>query len=264
MKKIVIFIAALALPFMLLSQENKFEYTPKVKNRIEVVNLIGKIELKNASGGAIVIESDFNLEKPERAEGLQLLGSTEDNTEMGINVTEKDGVVTISGVTKKVQDYAYTISVPEGMAINIDYHNPFANDDMHIDSYNGSVEVKTLTANVKISNCTGPFTVSSVSGDIEATFSSLNQDQPTSLASVSGLVDVSLATNTKATIEVKNITGDVYNNLDLVSNSAKGEDERSDGLEAIGSKAESEYTLNGGGQKLVVNSISGNIYLRKK
>lgn len=264
MKRVTILIAVFVLPLLLLSQENKFEYTPKVKSKIEVVNLIGKIELKNAKGNALVIESDFNLEKPERADGLNLLGSSEDNTQLGINVFEKDGVVTIAGVTKKVQDYTYTISVPEGMAINIDYHNPFANDDIEIDSYNGSVELKALTASIKISNCTGPFTVNTISGDIEATFSKLNQEHPTSLASVSGLVDVTLPENTKANIKLKNITGDVYNNLNLVNTAKNKENDRSNGLQSIGGTQKAEYTLNGGGQKLILNTISGNIYLRKK
>lgn len=264
MKHITILAAVLVLPFYLLSQENKFEYTPKVKNRIEVLNLIGKIELNNTQGNAIIVESDFNLDKPERAEGLSLLGASEDNTELGINVTEEDGVVKITGVTKKVQDYVYKISVPEGISINIDYHSPFANDDLVIDSYKGSVEIKTLTANVEIKDCTGPFTVSSISGNIEAVFSTLNQEQPTSLASVSGLVDVSLSANTKANVFLKNITGDVYNNLDLVSAANEAKDNRSEGLDEIKHSSKTEYSLNGGGQKLLLNTVSGNIYLRKK
>lgn len=264
MKRITILIVIFALPLVLFSQENKFEFTPKVKNKIEVVDLLGKITLKNTSGNAIVITSDFNMEKPERAEGLSLLGAMEDNSDLGINVSEENGVVTIAGVTKKVQDYAYTIMVPEGMSISIDYHNPFASDDLEIDSYNGSVELKTLTADVKINNCSGPFTVSSTSGNIEAVFSSLDQENPSSLASVSGFVDVSLPASVKANLKVSTITGDMYNNLDLKSASDEKENNRAEGLESIGGKSNSEYTLNGGGQKLLLKSISGDIYLRKK
>ena len=264
MKRVTILIVIFVLPLVLLSQENKFEYTPKVKNKIEVINVLGKLTLKNTSGNAIVIESDFNHEKPDRAEGLSLLGSVEDNSQLGINVSEENGIVTISGVTKKVQDYAYTIMVPEGISISIDYHNPFASDSLEIDSYKGSVELKTLTADVKINNCTGPFTVSSTSGNIEAVFSSLDQEHPSSLASVSGFVDVTLPSSVKANLKVSTITGDMYNNLDLKSTSELNENERAEGLENIGGKSKSEYQLNGGGQKLLLKSISGNIYLRKK
>lgn len=264
MKRVTILIAIFVLPLVLLSQESKFEYTPKVKNKLEVVNLLGKISLKNTSGNSIVIESDFNLNKPERAEGLSLMGAAEDNSNLGINVSEENGIVTIAGVTKKVQDYNYTILVPEGIDVNINYHNPFASDDIEVDSYKGSIEIKTLASNVKLTNCTGSFTVSSVSGNIEALFSSLSQEEPTSLATVSGLVDVTIPESTKASVKVSTMMGDVYNNLNLVKTSKEGKDERSEGLSGIKHNNNGEYTLNGGGQKLLLKSISGNVYLRKK
>ncbi len=188
----------------------------------------------------------------------------EDNTGLGLNVSEADGVVKIVGTTKKVKDYAYTISVPQGMKLSIDYNSPFARNNLKVDSYNGSLEIKALSSSVTLSNCTGPLTVSSVSGSIEVEFNSLSQEQPTSLATVSGLVDVTLPAATKADIQVSNITGDVYNNLDLVNTSDNEKDKRSEGLDEIKHRNNTEYALNGGGQKLLLKSISGNIYLRKK
>lgn len=264
MKKITILITIFIIPLVTLSQVKKFEYTPKVKNRVEIKNLLGEISLKNASGNTITIESDFNLDKPERAEGLQLMGAAADNTELGINISEENGIVFISGATNKVREYKYTISVPKGIAVSLDYHSPFASGDLEIESYEGSLEIKTLSSDVKLTNCTGPFTVNSVSGNVEAVFSNINQNQPTSLASVSGLIDISVPTSLKATIKLSNITGDVYNNLNLVSTSKEEDEGRSKGLEELKHSNGGEYTLNGGGQKLLLNTVSGNIYLRKK
>ena len=264
MKSIAILIVVVILPMTLFSQDKKYEYTPKVKNRVEVSDLLGEIILKNSTGNSIVIESDFDMEKPERAEGLQLLGATEDNTELGITVTEEEGVVKIMGATKKVKDYVYTISVPQDIAVSIDYNSPFASEDLEIDSYRGSVEIKTLAANVKLTDCSGPFTVSSISGDIEAVFNSLNQDLPTSLATISGLIDVSIPAGLKARVKLSNMTGDVYNNLDLEAAKENEDDDRAKGLDKIKRKSKGEYTLNGGGQLLTLKTISGNLYLRKK
>lgn len=264
MKKATIFITALMFPLISFCQGNKFEYTPKVKNRVDIVNLLGDISLKNATGNAIVIESDFEMEKPERAEGLKLLGSAEDNTNLGISVTEENGVVTISGVVRQVADFKYSISIPQGIAVSIDYDSPFAGSDINIDSYKGSLELKTLNADVKLTKCTGPFTVNSISGSVEADFSTLNADAPTSLASVSGMIDVSIPADRKASIEISNITGNVYNNLNLESSSAGKKDGRAEGLGSIKHGGDTNYTLNGGGQKIILNSVSGNIYLRKK
>lgn len=264
MKKVTFLIAVFIVPLISFSQGSKYEYTPKVKNRVEIVNLLGEISLKNAVGNTLVIESNFDMEKPERAEGLKLLGAMEDNTNIGVNVTEENGVVMISGVTKQVKDFKYTILIPQGIAVSIDYHSPFANSDINIDAYKGSLEIKTLSANVKLTECTGPFTVNSISGDVEVVFGNINQDEPSSLASVSGLVDVSVPASAKATFEINNITGNVYNNLDLKNDSKEDSDERANGMEEIKHKSKNSYTMNGGGQKILVKSVSGNIYLRKK
>ncbi len=265
MKRVILLVIVFISPLLIFGQGKKFEYTPKVKNQVQIINLLGEVSVKNASGNAIVIESDFDMERPERADGLKLLGGMEDNTELGINVSEENGVVTISGITKQVKDFKYTISVPQGIAVNLDYNSPFANNDITVDSYKGSLEIKTLTANVTITNCSGPFTVNSISGNVEAVFSSVSQDEPSSLASVSGFIDLTIPGDSKATFDISNVTGNVYNNLNLVGGASEKDEKRSDGLASIKhGNGKNNYTLNGGGSKILLKSISGNIYLRKK
>lgn len=298
MKKLTIILAIFVFPIFAVAQINspasegngatrKFEYTPKVKNRIEITNLLGGISIQNTSGNSIIIESDFNMEQPERADGLRLLGNAEDNTSLGLNVVERNGVISIQGIVSQVRDYEYKIMVPSGIAINLDYSNPFVNGEIVIDNYNGSLEIKTLNADVKISDSSGPFTVNTVSGDIEVVFSKINQDEPTSLASVSGYIDVTIPTTEKATFQISRTMGNVYNNLDLKSLASDDNYTRSTGMDVMRLRADSisitprngdvfggaeyislaggnsQYTLNGGGQKILLRSVTGNIYLRK-
>ncbi|HEY3369976.1 MAG TPA: hypothetical protein VGK10_03955 [Prolixibacteraceae bacterium] len=263
MKKIAIICTALVFPFLVMGQVKKFEYTPKVKNKVEITNVMGEVSLQNSSGNALVIESDFNSVRPERAEGLKLLGSVEDNTELGLNVSEENGVVSIQGTTRQVMDYKYKILIPVGMAVSLDYKSPFVKGDVIVDSFNGSLEIKTLGANVKITKSSGPFTVNTISGNVEVVFDKINQGDPTSLASMNGFIDVTVPGTEKASIEISTMMGNVYNNLDLKStSSAKDKDNRSAGLNAVKQGANT-FTLNGGGQKVYLKSISGNIYLRK-
>lgn len=265
MKRIATIITALAIPFVMMGQTKKFEYTPKVKGKIEITNLLGEVSLQNASGNAIVIESDFNLEKPDRAEGLKLLGSAEDNTDLGVNVSEENGVISIQGATRQVRDYKYKVLIPAGMAVNLDYGSPFAKNDVIVESFTGSLEIKTLNANVKISKSSGPFTINTISGDLEVSFDKINQSEPTSLASVNGIIDVTIPGSDKANIEISTINGNVYNNLDLQSVAKEKEKDRhAYGMDAIRMQGGNSYTLNGGGQKVYLKSISGNIYLRKR
>jgi hypothetical protein len=276
MKRIAIIVTALGFPFLLMGQTKKFEYTPKVKNKVEITNLLGEVLLQNSTGSALVIESDFNMERPDRAAGLKLLGAMEDNTDLGVNVSEENGIVSIQGATRQVRDYKYKILVPTGMAVNLDYGSPFGKSDVAIDSFNGSLEIKTLSANVKITKSSGPFTVNTISGDVEVVFDKISQNEPTSLASVSGLIDVTLPDTDKANIEISTINGNVYNNLDLksvvkpvekaelTSGKVALKEKLAYGMNAIRIQGGNSYTLNGGGQKVYLKSISGNIYLRKR
>ncbi|HLN74629.1 MAG TPA: hypothetical protein VK205_15155, partial [Prolixibacteraceae bacterium] len=155
MKSIVIVIAAIVLPMITLGQMKKYEYTPKTKNKVEIHNLLGDISLQNTTGNAIVIESDFKMDVPDRAKGLKLMGSSEDNTNLGVNISEENGIVYLEGAVNQVRDHKYKISIPAGMAVNLDYNSPFAKGDLNVDSFKGSLEVKTLNANVKVTNTTG-------------------------------------------------------------------------------------------------------------
>lgn len=264
MKRNVIVVILLVLPMALWAQPKKFDYTPKVKNKVEIKNVLGKVSLKNTTGAAIVVETNYDREIPDRAKGLKLLGDMEDNTNIGLNISEENGVVSITGVSRQVREYNYTISIPSGLAINLDYNSPFATDDIEVESFKGSLEIKTLASSVKLTNTSGPLTVGSVSGDIEVVLSNISQEGPTSLATVNGLIDLTVPSSEKANFEISCVMGDVYNNLELVNKSKTSEDKRSGGLDAIKYNEGSSFTLNGGGQKVIVSSVSGNIYLRKK
>jgi hypothetical protein len=104
--------AAMLVPSFAGGQGKKIEYIPKVKSRIEITGLPGSITLQNAAGNVIVLESDFNLEQPERAKGLQLLGAGTDNTGIGLHLEEENGIVRIQGIVNQVKDNHYTITTP--------------------------------------------------------------------------------------------------------------------------------------------------------
>lgn len=262
MKRITFLIAVMIVPALSFGQMKKFEYTPKVKGKIEIKDLLGNVSLQNTTGNAIVIESDFEVEKPDRANGLKLLGSAEDNTDLGVNINEENGVIYILGTVSKVRDHQYKISVPVGSAVSLDYNSPFAQGNLVIDSFKGSLETRTLNADVKVTNSTGPLTVNTISGNLEISFSSISQDAPTSLATISGLIDVTIPANEKATLGINSLNGNIYNNLDLKAAKETLDDQRAYGMKPIGQKG--EFNLNGGGQKVLLKSISGNIYLRKR
>jgi DUF4097 and DUF4098 domain-containing protein YvlB len=100
--------------------------------------------------------------------------------------------------------------------------------------------------------------VKTISGNIKGNVT----DQELTFESISGDIDAGIAENQRASVDIKTISGDVYTNLKLeIPQNEKN------GLERVGGssfKDKYTYQLNGGGNKIVLKTISGNIYLRKK
>lgn len=107
-----------------------------------------------------------------------------------------------------------------------------------------------------LENVTGPMTINSVHGKIEAIFKAVNQSNPILIISVHGLVDVTLPANTKANIRMEAKYGESLTNMDIEFD--KSEEE----LRSFSSKVNGK--LNGGGVEIFLVSSHNNIYLRKK
>jgi len=94
--------------------------------------------------------------------------------------------------------------------------------------------------------------VKTISGNIEVT----DLESEMNLESISGDVDLTLAQNIKADIEMSTISGEIYSNMNL----DYGDEET---LHRIGG-IEISSKLNGGGISIDLETISGDILLRKK
>lgn len=92
-----------------------------------------------------------------------------------------------------------------------------------------------------------------ISGNIEV----IGLEAPMKIKTISGFIDVSLSQNTKADITMETITGDFYSDLDLIY-----EKDTKWKHHFVG--GELEASLNGGGASINLETISGNIYLRRK
>lgn len=77
--------------------------------------------------------------------------------------------------------------------------------------------------------------------------------------SLSGFVDTDWPAQEGATVTMKSITGEVYTNLDLEMDDAKGEDRHR--RSPVG--WEIEATVAGGGSQVQLESISNDVYFRK-
>jgi DUF4097 and DUF4098 domain-containing protein YvlB len=147
------------------------------------------------------------------------------------------------------------VKVPKNVIVVYEHSTPYGSK-VYFTSISGEIEVKTNHSSVILDNVTGPMTISTVHGKIEASFGSLNQNGPVSIASSHGLVDVTLPGGTKADLTLSSSWGEIYSDFDITV-------EKSSSLKSYSSN-EVKGTLNGGGVNFNVSSTHGNIYLRKK
>jgi DUF4097 and DUF4098 domain-containing protein YvlB len=96
--------------------------------------------------------------------------------------------------------------------------------------------------------------LSTISGDINITYSNINTAKSSSINSISGEIDITLPVKTATDLELRTVSGAIYSDFDFT--------ETQKNLKKIGGN-DMNYTLNGGGFKLSIASVSGTIYLRK-
>jgi hypothetical protein len=255
MEKMNIWLTAVALLVSTWSYAQEFKVA-KNSGRLEI-NL-GRVEVEGHDGNEIIFSSrSRDKGKDERAQGLRSVNSLglEDNTGLGINVTDKGNVVEVYQL-KKTSSPEIKILVPKGMIVSFS----------HESQYGGTASFKNLTNEIEISaqynsieldNVTGPLTVKTIYGHVEANFENTIKD-PVSIVSIYGYVDVTIPQATKANLKLSTSYGEIF-----VAPEFKIEVDRRGGMIEYSDKVSG--TINGGGNLNIDLACNyGKVYLRKK
>lgn len=250
MKKRMLMIAlTLAMAGWVQAQEFRLA---KSTGRLEL--RIGRAVVEGYSGNEIIFTSfDFEKEHDERAKGLREINGLglDDNTGLGINVSEKGDVITALQL-KKMNSPNVKIQVPRGIIVYYGYESQYGNDVKFINLEN-EIEISTNYNSVELENVTGPLTVKTIYGHVEASLSP-NAKSPVSIVSVYGYADVTLPETIKASLQLSTTYGEIYvaPELKISMDKPSGDSDR-----VIGK-------INGGGIQVDINSSYGKVYLRKK
>ena len=251
MKELLIVIAL--VPWMARAQEFKIT---KNSGRLEVH--LGRVSFEGYNGSEIVISSENdNGRKDERAEGLRAINGLglADNTGLGINVEEKPGAVIVRQL-KKIKAPEIKIMVPKGVIVSFQHDSQYAGT-VEFKNMENEIEVAAQYNSVELENVTGPMTVKSIYGHVEADFRSAIKS-PISIVSVYGYVDVALPETTRANLKMDTRYGEIFVSPDL-----KFEVNAEAGMVKYSDRVQGK--LNGGGDlNIDLSSNYGKIYLRKK
>ena len=252
MKKILVGLAALCITLTATAQEYK---VAKSSGKLQI-NL-GRVTVEGTTGNEIIFSSkDHDKDEDERAKGLKAINGMglDDNTGLGINVTEKDGVVVVNQL-KKMNSPDIKILVPKGVIVAYDHDSQYGSKVVFRNLEN-EIEVSANYNGVELENITGPATVKAVYGGVDAVFSA-NVKGPISIVSIYGHVDVAMPATIKANIKMSTSYGEIF-----VAPDFKIEMEKTG--EMINYSDKLTGKINGGGMNIDFRSDYGKIYFRKK
>lgn len=252
MKSRNIIIAAVAI--LIAGWANAQEYkVAKSTGRLEIH--LGRVTIEGHSGNEIIFTSkNYKNERDPREDGLRSINSLglEDNTGLGIYVQDKGNTVEVYQL-KKTSSPDIKILVPKSMIVAVSHESQYGGE-IKFKNIDNEIEVSTQYNSVELDNVTGPLTIKTIYGHVEAVFGATIKD-PVSIVSVYGYVDVTLPQATKANMKLSTSYGEILVAPELkleVSPTGKYSDRISG-------------TLNGGGGVNIDLSCNyGKVYLRKK
>jgi lia operon protein LiaG len=238
------------------AQEYKISVQNSKENRLILKDFNGELPIEGYNGNEIVITSSDSekVTPPEKAKGLKAIyPAGTDNTGMGLDV-EKDGnVIKVTCLIPFTRSADYKIKVPDNLAIESSSGCERSNN-ISLSNMKNEIDIKTCH-DIKLRNVSGPLVLTTIAGNIDITFGSINSDKPLSINSVSGDIDITLPSKTATNLEMRTISGGVYSDFDFSSSSKED-------LKKVGGNV-LNFPLNGGGFKFSIMTVSGNIYLRK-
>lgn len=218
---------------------------------------IGKVQVEGTSGNEIIFSSlDHDKDHDERARGLNEINSLglSDNTGVGVNVTDKDNVITVRQL-KKMNSPRIKIQVPRGVTVSFSYESQYGGE-ASFRNIEGEIEVSAQYNSIELENCSGPVTVKSIYGSVDASFDP-NTKGPISIVSVYGHVDVALPVAIKADVKMSTSYGEIYAAPDF-----KIDIDRSGDMVRYSDRVSGK--INGGGISIDLKANYGKVYLRKR
>jgi lia operon protein LiaG len=237
------------------AQEYKVNVDDAKNSKLSLSNFSGDLKIEGYTGNEIIFSpvGGEDMTVPERAKGLKpVYGGGVDNTGVGLSVEKSGNGISVTCLLPFTNKREYTVKVPESMSIEVKSECQY-NNDIYINNMKNEIEIQSCHS-IALKGVTGPLVLSTISGNIDVTFSNIAVGKPFSINSISGEIDITLPSKTAADIEMSAVSGRMYSDFDF---SDKSKDMDQVGGNQLNTK------LNGGGAKFSIVTVSGNIYLRK-
>jgi lia operon protein LiaG len=254
MKYILPLFVALSIGGLARAQEFKVQADNTKEARLTLEDFAENLPIEGYSGTEIIISTNsHDFEPNDRSKGLKpIYASGVDNTGLGVAMEKSGNHISLRCLLPITKSAEYRIRVPENMALDITRGCARGGETI-ISNMKNEIEFKGCH-DISLKNVTGPLVISTISGNVNVTFTEISKDKSISIASVSGEVDVTLPAKAGFSLEMGTVSGNMFSDFDFPA--------RNNDMRRIGG-SNIRASLNGGGVDLKLHSVSGNIYLRK-
>jgi hypothetical protein len=165
-----------------------------------------------------------------------------------VTISEKNNLVNLT--IEKPLTLNFVIKVPEKFSVTLKIQTA---GDIFLENVSGDHDVALVNGNITMMNIGGTVSANTKHGNIKVDMNSVKKDSPLAFSNVMGIIEVSLPANLKADVKLQTEFAKVQSDFDIVASESKDI-----------SKNNAAGKINGGGSDILMRSVGGNIYLKKK
>jgi hypothetical protein len=235
-------------------QEHKIAVQNNRDGKLVLRNFPNDLPVEGYSGNEVIITSSGGeFAPPERAKGLKpVYPGGNDNSGIGLNVEKNGNTVEVTCILPITRSADYKIKVPDNLSLEIQ-SGCERSSNITVSNMKNEIEIQNCHG-IDLKNVTGPLVLSTISGGINISYGSVAPDKPISINAIGGEIDLTLPSKTAANLDLKTVGGAFYSDFDFTTTK--------DNLKKIGGN-DLTYALNGGGPKISIATVGGNVYIRK-
>lgn len=227
-------------------------YKVPVSGRLELINVNGKITAESTDGAELVVEGKRTAKARSDEAAKELLTRLEIREEVG------ESTIRVESRPPRLSGFSslqieWTIKVPKGLTVDL----RTINGGVRLNGLSGDIHARTTNGGVKGVNILPTLIeASAVNGGIEFELGApLDGSDSVEMETVNGGVELSLPSESKATIVARCVNGGVrVEGLEIAREEQHNDFERRRRLNG---------TMNGGGAKVNMNTTNGGVRLSR-
>ncbi len=183
---------------------------------LKLLNIDASIEVFSHDLNEILIVPSSLAKVPEKADGLRPLmtKSGVDNTGISLNMNITGEVITFSGGHND-ENLTYKLFMPGDVNLYINSENSTKKINIAVTGLSSKTEVILQEGNIIMKDIAGPVNLKINTGDVNISFSEINQETPMDMVCHKGDIDISLPDNEPVTFKLRAPRGDIYTNLSI-------------------------------------------------